>query len=130
MIADKTLIVEEHVALPTDATGETIHRGCMVLAKDGKIWRVRTLMLGEDGWLLDCHRGDGGEVVGRTFAPDDCMVREGRTVEDVLSEFQDATFTLLEMHEAGDIDWEHYRGKLADAVCEYADLIRRMLDGR
>lgn len=86
MTADKTLVVEEYVTLPLDAAGKTIHPGARVMHY-GKTWIVRTLMLGEGGWLLDCQPEDGEPPTGRTVRPMDCKVLEERTLEDVLSDF-------------------------------------------
>lgn len=86
MIADKTLIVEEHVTLPIDAVGETIRPGARVM-HDGRVWLVRTLMLTDDSeWLLD-GEAEGGVLPSRTIRPMDCKVLEERTLEDVLSDF-------------------------------------------
>lgn len=119
--------ISDMVELPRDSNGETIQPGAKVMYA-GKTWGVRTLMLYDEGeWLLDCQPEGGEPGMGRTVRPEGVVVRP-RTVEDVLREFQDATFTLLEMHEAGEIDQEWYQGKLAYAVCEYAGKLRSMLD--
>lgn len=86
MIADKTLIVEELIALPVDAIGATIRPGARV-THAGKLWVVWALVLNGGGWLLDCQPRDGEPPAGRTVRPEDCVVVGRRTVEDVLREF-------------------------------------------
>lgn len=107
-------LYERYVALPIDAGGKTIRPGARVMHA-GKVWLVRTLVLDEHSWLLDCQPEDGEPPAGRTVRPEDCVVVKKRTVEDVLSEFAEA------------IDGQNEDfGSLV--VKRYADEIRQMLD--
>lgn len=103
---------ERYVELPVDADGEAIQFRHVVM-HDGWAWRVRTLMMGDDGWLLDCVRSDAAAV--KTLRPEDCTLAKWRTVEDVLREFAEAI-------EGQNEDF----GSLV--VKKYADEIRQMLD--
>ena len=112
-------MISDMVELPKDANGETIQPGARVM-HDGKVWLVRTLMLTDEGeWLLDCQPEDGEPPAGRTVRPEGCVVVHRRTVEDVLSEF---SCVLMGKRE--------FDGDVTEAIAEYADEIRRMLDGR
>lgn len=116
-------LYKRYVELPTDAAERnTVRPGAMV-RHAGKTWLVRTLMLTDEGeWLLDCQPEDGEPPAGRTVKPEDCVVVEPRTVEDVLLEFLGA------MADAADGD-PHEMGDAEDAaIRRYADEIRRMLD--
>lgn len=120
MIADKTLIVEEHVTLPIDANGATIWPGARI-RHDGKLWVVWALVLNEAGWLLDCQPMDGEPPAGRTLKPEDCVVVKPRTVEDVLLEFLGA------MADATEGDVRDIEAAEDAAIRRYADKIRQIL---
>ena len=105
-------LYKRYVELPADANGEAIQFRHVVM-HDGWAWRVRTLMMGDDGWLLDCVRSDAAAV--KTLRPEDCTLAKWRTVEDALREFAEA-------FEGQNEDF----GSLV--VKKYADEIRQMLD--
>lgn len=118
-------LYERYAELPTDAAGKTVRPGARV-THAGKLWVVWALVLNEGGWLLDCQPRDGEPPAGRTVKPEDCVVVERRTVEDVLREVvtlchntwkEESTFHFY------DVDDVMKSGNIA----EYADEIRQIL---